>query len=120
MVTLRERRDALGFTQEDVADRSGTTQATYARIEKGTQIPRVELRRELCRVLGMTHIEFLVAIGELGDWEVPGFDATATPLDPSMQARIALLDKIDLARDHRAQTLDGMLRLWHQQDRERQ
>lgn len=43
MVTLRERREALGFTQQEVADSAGTTQGNYGRIELGTtQIPRIE------------------------------------------------------------------------------
>ncbi len=118
MVTLRERREALGFTQQEVADSAGTTQGNYGRIELGTtQIPRIELRRELSRVLGMTHVEFLVAIGELGDWEVPGFDASAEPPDTELEARLALLREIDLTRDNRGPTLDSILRLWSRQDR---
>lgn len=50
-VTLRAAREKMGFTQEDLAGKSGTSRWTIHRIEKGIYLPKVSLLDKLSRVL---------------------------------------------------------------------
>ena len=119
-MTLRERRELLGLTQKDVADRAGTTKEYYSQIETGRVVlPNIELRREISRALGIRHIDFLMAQGIIEDWEVPGFSADAPPPDPRLEQVETLLTQFDLGSDNRAATLSGILQLWVDQDRQR-
>jgi transcriptional regulator with XRE-family HTH domain len=120
-MTLRDRREALGLTQAEVAQRIGASQPTYGAIESGrTAMPSPELRRAISRVLGIRHVDFLVETGQLADWELPGFNANAPEPDPRLLDLMALLGQLDLDADNRATTLSGILRMWAEQDRQRQ
>ena len=119
-MTLRERRELLGLTQKEVADRAGTTKEYYSQIETGRVVlPNIELRREISRALGIRHIDFLMAQGIIEDWEVPGFSADTPPPDPRLEQVETLLTQLDLGSDNRAATLSGILQLWVDQDRQR-
>jgi transcriptional regulator with XRE-family HTH domain len=119
-MSLRDKREALGLTQEDVAERIGTSQSVYAQIESGkTKLTNADRRRAISQALGIRHVDFLVEVGELEDWEVPGFSASAPPPDPRLEQMDALLRRIDLDTDSRATTLSGILHLWAAQDQER-
>lgn len=114
---LRERREALGLTLEDVAERVGTTRGHISSIELGrVTTPKAELRRKLAKVLGIRHVDLLMMTGELEDWEIPGFSPTAEPDDPTRSALHTLLDQVDLARDQRGTTLGVVLQSWAAQD----
>jgi transcriptional regulator with XRE-family HTH domain len=119
LTTLRQRREALGLTQQEVAAQAGTSQSYYGQIELGQRLPNAELRRAISAALGIRHVDFLVAVGELGDWEVPGFDATNGPPDPETAALVHLVESLDLSRSDRAATLASILQFWAQQDRAR-
>jgi len=45
-------RDALGLRDNEVARRSGVTQATFPQWEKGLSEPKIEKRRKIADVLG--------------------------------------------------------------------
>ncbi len=49
---LRERRRAHGLSQDELAIRAGTRQATISRIENGHEIPTVQRLEQLLTVLG--------------------------------------------------------------------
>ena len=50
---LRERRHALGLTQEQVAKRSGVLQTNYSKVERGKTDPRFSTLQEIARALGL-------------------------------------------------------------------
>ncbi len=58
---LREARLRRMLTQQELAERAGTTEATVNRLENGLQRPRISTVRKLAEVLG-------VAPEELIDW----------------------------------------------------
>lgn len=119
-MSLRVRREGLGLTQKEVAERAGTSSAYYNQIENGLrQLPNAELRRELSRVLGIRHVDFLVETGILDDWEVPGFTPDGPTIDSDQSVVLTLLQEIDLTRDQRGTLLAGILRQWAEQDRQR-
>jgi transcriptional regulator with XRE-family HTH domain len=120
VVTLKNYRERLGLTQKEVAEQVGIISEYYSQIERGRiALPNTELRRAISRVLGIRHVDFLVAAGILDDWEVPGFSATAPEPDP-LQEEVALyLRQLDFDADNRAATLLGILKMWAQQDRQR-
>lgn len=60
------RRSALGLTQKDAAELAGTTAAYWAQIENGTvKLPGAALRRGIAEALRVSHVDLLVAAGEL-------------------------------------------------------
>lgn len=48
---LRTTRLRMMLTQQELAEKSGTTEATVNRIERGLQEPRISTIRELARAL---------------------------------------------------------------------
>jgi transcriptional regulator with XRE-family HTH domain len=119
-VPLQRYRAALGLTQKEVADAIGITSEYYSQIERGRiALPNAELRRAISRVLGIRHIDFLVDVGVLDDWEVPGFDAMAPEPNPLREQLDRYLNQLDFDTDNRAETLLGILQMWASQDRQR-
>jgi transcriptional regulator with XRE-family HTH domain len=53
-IRLREWRTRKALTQQELADRSGTTKANISRIESGEQLPRPATVRKLAEALGIT------------------------------------------------------------------
>jgi transcriptional regulator with XRE-family HTH domain len=49
---LRERRRAHGLSQDELAIRAGTRQATISRIENGHEVPTVQRLEQLLTALG--------------------------------------------------------------------
>ena len=69
----RIRREGLGITQADVAERMGPDVETnyVTKVETGRiKRPPAEMRRRLASALGVSHVDLLVAAGELADDEV--------------------------------------------------
>jgi transcriptional regulator with XRE-family HTH domain len=50
---LRELREAKGWTQTELAERSGTAQQSVANWENGTRVPALDSAQALCRALGV-------------------------------------------------------------------
>ncbi len=61
---VRRRREALGLTQEDLADRSGLHRTYIGSIERGERNPAVENVSKVAVALGMTVAE-LMALADL-------------------------------------------------------
>jgi len=59
-VTLRATRRKMGFSQEDLAARAGTSRWTIHRIEKGIYLPKVSLLNTLSRALNQNIEDLLV------------------------------------------------------------
>lgn len=117
--TLRDlisaRIDELGVPQAEYARRVGISAAHLNQILKGKiDLPRGDVRRRLADDLGITVLDMLVLAGELAPEDIPSQHANslATP-----QSRLcARLRSIRLDRDNRYETLQGILRLWADQD----
>lgn len=62
---LREARERLLLTQEDLAARSGVTVSTISRLENGLQAARMSTIRKLADAVAAT-------ADDLIDWERPG------------------------------------------------
>lgn len=115
---IKERRLALSMSQEDLAESAGTSAAYLSQIERGkVALPGADLRRRLARVLGVRHIDLIVAAGELAPDEVPGPSLPArNPSDP-VERLCDLVRQIDLTIDRRQETLEAMLQMLRDQDR---
>jgi transcriptional regulator with XRE-family HTH domain len=90
---IRDARNALGLTQEDVIIASGVSKSTIIRWEGGrAERPDPDQVRALCRVLRIDPKRAAVALGylhpdDLGDPVVPG-----RKLDPSILEVIEILE----------------------------
>lgn len=64
---IRDRRLELGYrTQSDFAERAGVNRAHLSQIESGKiALPNADLRRKLAKAMGVSHLDILVAAGEL-------------------------------------------------------
>lgn len=51
---VRARRDQLGLTQKDVAERLGVSQPTYAALEAGKSVPSIDIVDRVARALGLS------------------------------------------------------------------
>jgi transcriptional regulator with XRE-family HTH domain len=67
---LAERRKALGYSQEFLAEQLGIDRTTVGRWERGETAPYPHVRPELCRVLKVTADELnaLLAPDPDGSW----------------------------------------------------
>jgi DNA-binding XRE family transcriptional regulator len=59
-VTLRAAREKMGFSQQDLAARTGTSRWTIHRIEKGIYLPKVSLLDKVSRALNQNIEDLLV------------------------------------------------------------
>lgn len=86
---VRERRLALGLSQVELARRSGISQTYLSNMERGrVQLPDVEVRRRLAEALRMSHVDLLVAAGELEPHELPGNAEAVKPVVVGLSAKI--------------------------------
>jgi len=60
--TLRTIRQAQGQSLREVARAAGMDHASLSRIERGLRDPQVSTLRRLCRVLGLTKAESVLAL----------------------------------------------------------
>ena len=62
-IGLRQRREALGLTQQELADIAGLTSTAVAMIERGERSPNLDTAARLCWALD---VAAGVTVGELG------------------------------------------------------
>lgn len=63
---IRRRRETLGLSQTTLVERSGVSKSHLSQIEVGKiALPNAEIRRRLAAALGVSHVDLLVAAGEL-------------------------------------------------------
>lgn len=60
---LARARRAMGLSQTELAERSGTAQAVISRIERGAVSPSLDTLSKIAKGLGMRPIVFLEPIG---------------------------------------------------------
>lgn len=63
---IRGARERRGITQSELADLAGIPRPHLSDIERGRiALPNADLRRRLAAALGVSHVDLLVAAGEL-------------------------------------------------------
>lgn len=68
---LKTKREALGKTQTAIAVEVGIAPAYLSQIESGKiTLPNPDLRRRLAKALGVSHLQLLIAAGEITDDEI--------------------------------------------------
>lgn len=88
---VRTRRQALGMSQTELAERVGVTQTYISNMElQRVQLPNADVRRALAAALRISHLDLLVLIGEIEESEVPGA-ASVRPIIPGV---LQALDKL--------------------------
>ena len=93
---VRQRRIDLGYpTQTGFAEAAGIHSAHLNQIERGKiALPNADLRRRLAKGLGISHIELLVAAGELESKEVEAAGVQGVVDRPSYDELMPFLDAI--------------------------
>lgn len=68
---VRQRRAELGLSQTALAGRSGISKGHLSTIEAGKiALPAADIRRRLSKALGVSHLDLLVASGEITPEEI--------------------------------------------------
>lgn len=68
---VRAQRDEHGWTQDQLADKAGTSGAYISQIETGRVAwPGAHLRRAIARSFGISHLDMLVGAGEVSEQEI--------------------------------------------------
>lgn len=95
---VKDRRDALGLNQTELSDLARVPRTTVNRIETGTtQLPSADIRRKLAKALGVSHIDLLIAAGELDSDEVAPLGIQGVvDADPEREALLAKLRRVRL------------------------
>jgi transcriptional regulator with XRE-family HTH domain len=82
---VKERREALPLSLTDFAKRSGLSKSELSALENGKiGLPGADKRRKLAAALGVSHLDILVAAGEISEDEV---HAAGVPKIPELDAR---------------------------------
>ncbi|MFB2622930.1 helix-turn-helix transcriptional regulator [Methanothermobacter sp. KEPCO-1] len=63
---IREYRNRLGLTQEELAEMVGVTRQTIIALERGRYNPSLILAHRITRALGVEHIEDIFLLDEDG------------------------------------------------------
>jgi len=66
---VRKRREEIGLTQTELADRIGVNQAEISRIERGRRNPTISAVFELNAALGVNLFEYFSELS--GHWKKP-------------------------------------------------
>lgn len=112
------RRDA-GLTQRQLADLAGINQPTISDIERGqVKLPSADIRRRLALAFGVSHLDVLVAAGEIFPSEIEQAGSTGVveyrPDDPVRMITEAM--KTARINQDRAGVMLAMIREWKRQD----
>ena len=57
-MNIRERREALGVSQKELAERCGITQSHLCDIEQGRNKPSIDVAVKIAKVLNIRSIKF--------------------------------------------------------------
>jgi len=119
--TIRDKRTELGMLQGELALRARIPQAALSDIERGkTKLPNADIRRRLAMVLGVSHLDLLVAAGEITERELASADAVGVvelaPDDPRRDLK-ALIDRVAWTEE-RVDTVRRIIGGWYDWDAE--
>ena len=111
----------MGLSLTAAAAMIGTSRGTLSQIELGSiKLPNPELRRNIARMLGVTHLEILIAAGEITEAELasgPTGITESNPDDPRTQIH-ALVDQVNwYGRPDRVEGITSQLTAWADSDK---
>jgi transcriptional regulator with XRE-family HTH domain len=116
---LKRKRAALRMTQREMAEHLDVTQAYVSQLESGkVTLPGADLRRRIARGLGVSHIDVLVAAGEITREEA---GPSAPPPFPEGDERAVIVEMLRKMPDddvHLAAMLVRSVATHAQEDRE--
>ena len=115
---LKAQREQSRLTQTDMAERAGMQRAHLSEIERGKiALPNADIRRRLAAALGVSHLDLLVAAGEITQAEL-GSVAGVVERDPT-DPRELLIERLRRLRlnEERIITLQGVFDAWETNDR---
>jgi ribosome-binding protein aMBF1 (putative translation factor) len=98
---VREARRRAGLSQDELADRVGTTQSAIARLERGRAVPTLERTRELIRACGLELRFELVPIDE-SDLSLAQTNRTLT-IDGRLRQNAGFVSLVAAGRGARAE-----------------
>ncbi len=102
---IRDARNRIGLSQDELAERAGLNRSTVIRWESGdTTRPDPEQVRMVCRVLGLDPRKAAVALGFLTEEEIG--PPAARPADPAIEEVLQVLESGQLPPAEVAQWIE--------------
>lgn len=95
---IKRTREGRGFTQLRLSEESGVDRAYISQIESGrVALPSADLRRRIAAALGISHLDLLVASGEITEDEISvvGKAGVRPEMKPGSEAIHALVNQVD-------------------------
>lgn len=95
---IKRMREGRGFTQLRLSEESRVDRAYISQIESGrVALPSADLRRRLAAALGVSHLDLLVASGEITEEEISavGKIGVRPEMTPGSEEIHAMVDQID-------------------------
>jgi len=115
---IRQRREAIGQPQGEVADAAGITRPYMSQLESGkVKTPGADIRRRLAQALGVTHLDLLVAAGELTSDEVAPKEPSDPVLEDVFAGLIPMARRIEWAKAERIATVRTIFEMYMREDR---
>ena len=115
---VREKREGLGLSQTELSARADVPRTTVNRIETGTtQLPSPDVRRRLAIALGVSHLDLLIASGEITEEEIAplGVQGVIEP-DPVRAELMDALSRLPLTGE-RPTTFRRLIDVFSENDR---
>ena len=114
---IRAWRMTNGVTQSDLARRADMLPPHLTQIETGKiLLPNAEARRRLAMAMGITHLDLLMAAGEISDAEIQSAGAEGVTLDlPEIEHLVDLLRSVHLTPE-RVRALEVVIALMRERD----
>jgi len=117
---VKRHRLRRGLTLEALGELTGMDKSHLSQIERKSTFPQAERRRQLARALGVTHLDLLIAAGELTEGEVVAAGMVGVveedPDGPLAQIAEAAR-QINWSRPGRVATIGTLFRLYLTEDR---
>lgn len=86
---IKEQRIAKGLKQWEFAELIGTSRAYMSQIEAGgTKLPNADLRRRIAAALNASHLDVLIAAGELTADEVRALGVEGVPTENETETEL--------------------------------
>jgi transcriptional regulator with XRE-family HTH domain len=98
---IKQRRAELGMSQADLTVASGVSKSHLSQIELGKiALPNADLRRRLAAALKVSHLDLLIAAGEISADELTELGKTGqVALSETQESMIELVKRIDWDSD---------------------
>ncbi|HXH79563.1 helix-turn-helix transcriptional regulator [Nocardioides sp.] len=111
---VRTYREGKGLTLKAFGDRIGKSKEYVSQLELRTKLPDADIRRRIAEAMGVSHLDLLIAAGELLPEEVTAAGKVGVVEEDADSPATVLVERLRSARLDAAQVeaIEIMLKTW--------